>query len=131
MPHYKTFYDSKWVKAWDLGGKDITVVIEKVVGGFIEDKSKGTKDRIPILWFRGAKKPFGLTAKCNSDTIASLYTTMTEEWVGKAITLYPTITNVGGKSMDCIRIRPVVPPKGKAVDMPNPLPAEREPGQEG
>jgi hypothetical protein len=121
MPDYRTLFDEKWVKAWDLGGKERTVTIEKVVAGILEDPRKKTKDRKPIVWFKGAKKPLALN-KTNSKTIANMYGNMTEGWIGKSVTLYPTTTQVGPDSgVDCIRIKPGVP-KGKAEPMPEPPP---------
>lgn len=123
MPDYRSMYDSQWIKAWDLGGKDFTVTIEKVEPG--EVKNRDGKKRIAVLWFRGAKKPFGCNVT-NGKTIAAMYGKNTDAWVGKTITLYPTVTSVGGESgVDCIRIKPGIP-KGKAVEMPNPEPPASE-----
>jgi len=35
-----------------------------------------------------------------------LYGTDTEDWVGQRITIFATTTEFGGKTMDCIRVRP-------------------------
>jgi hypothetical protein len=120
MADYRTMFDAKWIKAWDLGGKEFTVEIAKVEAGFVEDKAKGTKDKRPIVWFKGAKKPFGCN-KTNAQIIAGMYGNETKAWIGKSVTLFPTTCQAFGKTEDCIRIRPQVP-KGKAVDMPNPEP---------
>jgi hypothetical protein len=119
MPDYRTMFDAKWVKAWDLGGKARVVTIEKVEAGFIEDKQKGKKDRLPIVWFKGAKKPLGFN-KTNSKNVANMYGKNTEDWIGKSVTNYPTTCQVGADpNVDCILIKPE-PPKGKAEDMPTP-----------
>lgn len=121
MPDYRTMFDSKWVKAWDLGGKERTLVIEKVEQGVVEDPRKKTRDRLPVLWFKGAKKPFGCN-KTNAATIKAMYGKMTEDWVGKSVTLYPTTCQVGpDPQVDCIRIKPGVP-KHKGEEMPEPPP---------
>jgi len=121
-------FDCDWVRAWDLGGKPITVTITKVEAGVLEDPRRKKKDKKPIVWFQGAKKPLALN-RTNSKTIATLYGNNTEAWIGKAITIYPTRTQFGSEEVDCVRIKPEVP-KGKAVDMPNPEPpvAPAEPG---
>ncbi len=116
MPDYRTMFDSKWIRAWDLGGKDFTMVIERVEAGSIDNFQTQKKDRAPILWFKGAKKPL-LLNKTNSKTIAQLYGTNTDEWVGKAITLFGTTTSLKGETVDCIRIRPMIP-KAAPTDMP-------------
>ena len=47
--------------------------------------------------------------KTNGRTVASLYGPKVEAWVGQRITLYPATTSVGGRTTDCIRVRPVKP----------------------
>lgn len=129
MPHWKSMYDSKWVTSFDLQGRDVTVVIDRVEAGKVQNKDK--EEKKPVIWFRGASKPFA-SNKTNSKTIAGMYGNDTKDWIGKAITLYPTMTKLGREDVDCIRVRPTVP-KQKAQDMPNPEPpaGEREAGQEG
>lgn len=131
MADYRTMFDSDWIRAWDLGGKDRVVTIVKVEAGELENHRAKKKDRKPVVWFKGAKKPLALN-KTNAKTIASMYGTDTTSWVGKTIAIYPTKTQFGNEEMDCIRVRPNVP-KGKAEDMPNPEPpqsAGREPGSD-
>lgn len=120
MPDFRSFFDYKWVRAWDLGGREVTVVIERVEAGILENKQAKKRDKAPILYLRGAKKPLALN-KTNAKTIAGLYGNNTDAWIGKSITIYPTRTTFGPDEVDCIRVRPQVP-KGKAEDMPNPAP---------
>lgn len=133
MPDFRKLFDNDWIKSWDLDGKPITVTITKVEAGVIENRQKRKKDRMPVLWFRGAKKPFGCN-KTNAKTIAGMYGNDTDAWVGKAITIYPTQTQFGNDTVDCIRIKPQVP-TGKAQDMPAPpqVPSDDqpEPGSNG
>lgn len=130
MPHVMTMFDSEWVRAWDLGGVDRTVTIEKVEAGSIKGKD-GKSAKKPIIWFRGAKKPLAIN-KTIAKAIIGMYGPDTKDWIGKAITLFPTTTQMAGDTVECIRVRPTVP-KQKAQDMPNPEPppGEREAGQEG
>lgn len=122
MPDFRSFFDSEWVKAWDLDGKARTVTIERVERGSAYDqKSRGNK-AMPVIWFRGAKKPFGCN-KTNCKVLANLYGRDTKDWIGKTIEIYPTTTQVGGESdVPCIRMRA---PKGKAELLP-----ERKPEPE-
>lgn len=120
---YRTMFDNKWLRAWDLGGRDWTLVIRKVEAGEVEDPRRKKKDRLPVVYFQGAIKPLGLN-KTNSKTIATLYGNETDNWIGKAVTLYATKTSFGNEDgIDCIRIRPGEP-KGKGQTMPVVAPPE-------
>lgn len=125
MADYRTMYDCKWIRAWDLNGQDVVVTIERVEAGIIENEKEKTSTRIPVLWFKGWSKPFGVSAKINGKTIAGMYGKKTESWKGKQITLYPTTTELKGEVVDCIRIRPEVP---TAAEEPADLLADR-PGE--
>lgn len=106
--HYKKLYDDKdFLFAFDLDGRDATVTIEKCIGGEIIGE-QGRKNKLPVLFFVGKKKRLGLN-KTNGKTIAAMYGTDTNGWAGKAITIYPTTTQFGGETKECIRIRPIVP----------------------
>lgn len=154
MADYRTMFDSDWVRAWDLGGKAVTVTIVKVEAGVLDNVKAKKKDKKPIVFFKGASKPLALN-KTNAKTIAQLYGNDTREWIGKAVTIFPTTTQFGNDVVDCIRIKPAVP-KGKAQEMPDPpaqppevqeiairgitpgtgvdveyLAAERQPGEDG
>lgn len=108
MPHYKTMYDEKdMLFAFDLGGKEVTVTIEKVWAGEISGE-QGRKSKKPFVSFRGKTKKLALN-KTNGKTIAQLYGTDTAAWVGKSITIYPTTTTFGNDTVECIRVKPSIP----------------------
>lgn len=108
MPHYKRMYDDKeFLYAFDLDGRDCTVQIEKVQAGEVQGE-QGRKSKKPIIKFVGKDKKLAIN-RTNGKTIAQLYGTDTESWVGQAITIYPTTTNFGGETVECIRIRPQRP----------------------
>jgi hypothetical protein len=128
VPDYRSFFDSDWVKSWDLNEQPHVVIIDRVERGAAYDqKSRGNKS-MPVLWFRGAKKPFGAN-KTNCKVLAQLYGRDVSNWVGKPIEIYPTVTSVGGDSdVPCIRMRA---PKGKGAPLverkPEPEPVAEEP----
>lgn len=109
MTHWKALQDEKpWLYAHDLGGRDVTVEIESVTAGEIVGE-QGKKSRKPIAAFVGAKKRLALNAT-NCKTIAQLAgSNAVEDWIGMAITLYPTTTTWGGQTVDCIRVRNKAP----------------------
>lgn len=115
MADYRSMFDREYVGAWDLEGRDVVVTIDRVTAGeLVSEGNKKTKK--PILHLRGKDKKIALN-KTNSKIIASLYGTETTKWVGKQITIYPTTTKFGRDTMDCIRVRPVVP-GGRAQEEP-------------
>lgn len=125
MTHYRQFFDNKHLGAWDLEGEDRNVRIVKVerikVGG---QQGRAESSKI-LLHFAKTSK----TMVCNvtnATTIAGIYGNVVAKWEGKRITLYPTLTSVGGRSVDCIRVRPTAP-SSKA---PEQSIADREPDAE-
>lgn len=131
MTHYRAMFDSDYLGAWDLKG-DTVVTIERVEAGVLQQGTK--KDRKPIVFFRGSRTGKGMALnKTNAKTIAKLYGNDTAEWVDQPITIYPTKTQFGAETVDCIRIRPERPqPKRNAAPQrePEPMPAESSDGSE-
>ncbi len=112
MGDYRMLYDSDYLYAFHLQGREVTVQIEKVTGGKLKDKD-GKESKKPFVYFRGKQKPLALN-KTNGAAIAALYGKDTKDWVGKLVTLFPTTTNAFGATHDCIRVRPRKP-DGKAT----------------
>lgn len=121
MPHYKALFDEKeYLFAFDLDGREVTVTIDRCVGGEITGEN-GRKSKKPMLYFVGKKKKLALN-RTNGATIAALYGVRTEAWAGKSITLYPTTTTFGKETVECIRVKPTAPPapNGKRGKQPAP-----------
>lgn len=110
MPHWKTMMDRDKLHACDLGGVDRVVTIEKVEQAEVQNATKKTKK--PQVTFKGQPKPLVLNAT-NAKTIAKMYGPMTEDWIGKRVTLYATTTEMGGETVECIRLRPNIPSEPK------------------
>jgi hypothetical protein len=107
--HYRAMFDSEYLGAWDLKGRDVTVTIREVRSGKVKGDA-GRSSAKAIIFFKGAEK--GMVCNItNARTIAGLYGTDTEKWVGKKVILWPTVTEMAGETKDCIRIRPTVPTK--------------------
>ena len=126
MPHYKSFFDREYLYAFDLKGRDVTLTIERVVGGELTALG-GRKSKKPLCYFREGreKKPLALNAT-NCRTIAALYSADTDNWLGKRITLYPTTTSMAGETCECIRVRPTVPPEKAAAQTADPAESESD-----
>ena len=113
-------FPSKYLKAADLNGKPVTA---KIASALLETlKSPDGKEQQKIvLYFVGAKKTLPLNM-ANFDSVASIAGDDTDTWPGTAIELYATKTQMGGKTVDCIRIRP---PRQAAMSLaatPKPVP---------
>lgn len=116
--------DKNFLFSYDLQGRDVVVTIERVVQGELVGQ-QGRKTKKPVVFFKGKSKPLALNIT-NIKTIASLYGSFrVEDWIGKSITLYPTTTNFGSETRDCIRIRNKRPGTQQAAASE---PQQREPG---
>jgi hypothetical protein len=110
--HYKLMFPSNYVGAHDLKGKDATLAIDSVSVAELTMEG-GKKENKPVVTFKGAKKKLVLN-KTNAKTIAALYGTDTNAWIGQPVTLYPTTCRgERGATVDCIRVRETKP-KGNA-----------------
>jgi len=104
---YRSMFDSEYLGAWDLVGRDVTVTIDRVVAGTLTGAG-GRKSKKPFVFFVGKEKALALN-KTNAKTVAAMYGADTATWPGQKITLYPTKTEMAGETVDCIRVRPGVP----------------------
>lgn len=111
MTDYRTFFDKEYVYAYDLDGKEATVTIVKVEGRELASAG-GKKNKKPVVFFKGKEKGLAINAT-NGKTIASMYGKNVEGWVGKRITIFPTTTSMAGDTVECIRVKPVIPPAEK------------------
>ena len=108
MAHWRTMQDNtnRYVAAFDLQQKDITVTISDVKSESVEGQ-KGDKKRKVIIYFDGKDKPF-LANTTNCKTIATMYGVDADKWKGKRITIYPTVVQAFGEQVEAIRVPPRV-----------------------
>ena len=105
--HWKRLVNPDYIGAYALNpGEDLTVTIKQVVREQVT-QAGGKKEECTVAHLNGAK-PFILNAT-NSKTIARLYGPYIEDWAGKDITLYATMTTFGRDTVECLRIRAVEP----------------------
>jgi hypothetical protein len=127
MPtHWKSMTDREFIYAFDLNGKDCVVRIAKVEQGSLASAG-GRKTKKPVVFFEGKEKGLALNAT-NAKTIASMFGNYVEKWIGQAVTLYPTTTQMNGETMECIRIRPTAP-KASKPDLTEQIRTEMEKAQ--
>lgn len=94
-------YPSKWLKAGDLQGQTVPVVITRVV---MEDV--GDEAGKPVAYFQNRDKGLVLN-KTNAMSIGLVHGSDTDTWTGKTIELFPAVVMFQGQNVPCIRVRPV------------------------
>lgn len=105
MPSLDELYPSRWLKAADIKGRQVTVTIEKIVIEDLGDESK------PVAYFVGRDKGVVLNVT-NARTIADIVgSNNTDDWVGKKITLFTQKVNFQNRLTDAIRVLPPAEPQ--------------------
>jgi hypothetical protein len=98
-------FPSKYLKPGDLKGKPVAVTIERAALETLKSREGKEQDKI-VLYFVGAKKMLPLNVT-NFDACADACGDEdSDNWPGHQIELYPDKTQMGGKTVDCIRVRP-------------------------
>lgn len=114
-----------FVKAEDLRGQNVRVIIDRVELKEVNDNGKMVTK--PVLYFRGKGRGLVLN-KTNCNTIVELYGEETDDWTGQEIVLYSKQVEFQGKSVPGIRVRGVqtaehtreiVPPAHVIAQRPN------------
>lgn len=101
MPNVNDYFPSNYLKASDLQGRELVVTIERV-----EFEAVGRdREMKAVVYFQGKQKGVVLN-KTNAKKIIEISgSALTEEWPGTPIKIYPTETEFGGETVDCIRIK--------------------------
>ena len=112
--HWKQLTNPNYIGAYSLSeGQDLEVQILKVTKEMVKGEG-GKQDECTIATLKD-QKPLILN-KTNCKTIAKLFETpYIEEWAGKKITLFKSVTKLKGEDVECLRIRDKKPPQSKAI----------------
>ena len=113
--HYELLYPSLYIRAADLHGKDVTLTIDRIEVMELQ-RADGSKEKKPCVFFAETVKKARengepdkakrlVMNKTNARTVAGLYGTETDEWVGKKVILYAAMVSAFGKQTEAIRIR--------------------------
>lgn len=98
MPNINDAFPSKYLKASDLQGRQVTVKMDRAEYETIGD------DRKLILYFQGKEKGMVLN-KTNANNIGFIYGPNTDDWHGAEITLFEAMVDFQGKTVPAIRVR--------------------------
>jgi hypothetical protein len=120
MANIDDFYSSRFLRASDLKGKEITVTIDRVEAE--EFEQDGVKRRKPVVHFRNnGLKPL-VCNKTNSSRLATaLGDKDTDAWAGKQVRLYPDMEEFRGQVHEVVRVRRAPAPIGEDLndEVPN------------
>lgn len=121
MPNINDSFPSNYLKASDLKGSEVVVTIDRVA---FEPVGR-QKEMKAVVYFKGKEKGMVLN-KTNATKVTALAgSALTEDWDGIRIKLYPTETEFGGETVECIRVKNA-PANGQPRQQPKPAP-EPEP----
>jgi hypothetical protein len=97
-------FPSKYIRPEDLNGRAVIVTIERAPLELLKTPDGKQQNKI-VLYFVGRQKALPVNVT-NFDTISDICAEDdTERWAGHQIELYPTTTTMGGRVVDCIRVR--------------------------
>lgn len=105
-------FPSNYIKASDLQGREVNVVIARAVM-----EKLGDDDKL-VLYFQNRQKGM-VCNKTNANRIALAYGDDTDDWIGREIVIYPDIVDFQGKAVEAIRAKPplkAAPLKRQAED---------------
>ncbi len=119
-PNINDAFPSNYLKASDLGGRQIVVTIDRV-----EFEAVGRdKEQKAVIHFVGKQKGMVLN-KTNARKIIEIAgSALTEDWQGVAVVLYPTETEFAGETVECIRLKPVNKAKMSRMTPASPPPSK-------
>jgi hypothetical protein len=100
MPSISSLFPSKWLRAADLSGRTVTVVISHVL---CEDVA-GSGEPQPVLYFEGKEKGMVLN-KTNANKIAEIFGDDYSNWPGSQIVLYEAMVQFRDKMVPAIRVK--------------------------
>lgn len=107
--HWKKLINPDYIGAYALQpDEDLIVTIDYVQREQVTGTG-GKKEECTVAHLIG-QKPMILNVT-NSKSIAKLYGPYIDDWSGKQITLYASMTKLAGDMVECLRVRPTAPAK--------------------
>ena len=107
-------FPSAYLKASDLGGREIRVTM-----GRVELEEIGT-DKKMALYFKGKEKAMILN-KTNAYTISEAYGDDSADWYDQPLILFSIRTEFQGKPVDGLRCRVPTPKDNRQATRPDPI----------
>jgi hypothetical protein len=107
-------FPSKYLKAADLQGREVRVIMQHV------EREKVGDDFKPALYFKGKDKAMILN-KTNAGTISDAYGDDSEDWADQPLILFSVMVDFNGKVGPAIRCRVPTAKDNKPVRRPDPI----------
>ena len=104
MSRRDDIFPNKYLKAADLNDEPLVAKIVRAPDETLKNPD-GKEELKTVLYFANQKKCLPLN-RTNWDACADICGDDTEDWQRHSVELYPTTTQMGNKTVDCIRIRP-------------------------
>ena len=107
-------YPSNYLRASDLKGRNIPVVIDHI------EQEKVGNDSKMVLYFQNKQKGMILN-KTNAKNIAALYSPETDAWAGRQLVIFEAMVDFKGQTVPALRVRGPQPkdkPNGNAAHAP-------------
>jgi hypothetical protein len=113
--HISNFQNSKYMKAADLHGEDLTVKIRQL----LQEQVGREREEKPVLYFVGKQKGMVLNMT-NMNTIARILGSEdTDDWINQSITLTTELVTFDGRTAPAIRVRlPATPLQARLAPKP-------------
>lgn len=133
---WRQYVTSDTLQAIDLQGRNVVVVIDRVVLARMTDRNDPSKEKgVLNVYFKGKKKPLVVKAEMSGVLTKLAGTDECARWVNMAIEIYPTKVWAFGANHPVVRINPKRPTAeqakvagGRAPD-PEPTPTDLEPDE--
>ncbi len=123
MANIDAAFPSKYLKASDLMGRRVTVIMTEVR----TEEVGRDKELRPVLFFKGKDKGIVLN-KTNAKKISDAFGPETDDWFGQSIILFEAMVDYGGDTVPAIRVAipaPEVPDRVPGPRVNGPAPAQR------
>ena len=98
--HIDQAFPSNFIKASDLQGREIPVIISSAD---VEKIGNNNEQKL-VLKFQGKSKGM-ICNRTNANRIAYSYGNDTDGWIGKEIILYPDMVDFQGRMVEAVRVK--------------------------
>jgi hypothetical protein len=103
--HWRQYVTSDTLQAVDLQGRNVVVVIDRVVRAEMTDRKDPKKAKgVLNVYFKGKRKPLVVKAELAGVISKLAGSTACAKWVGVAIEIYPTTVYAFGQNHEVVRI---------------------------